>query len=68
MHHAGLTLDDRRAVEDLYINKILRVVVATSVRLVFSFRTFLSILIAIIQTLAVGVNLRRFIVLCRIPS
>ena len=37
MHHAGLTLDDRRAVEDLYINKILRVVVATSVRLVFFF-------------------------------
>ncbi|KAF7363796.1 ATP-dependent DNA helicase MER3 [Mycena sanguinolenta] len=30
VHHAGLTIDDRRAVEDLYLKGILRVVVATS--------------------------------------
>ncbi|KAJ7112430.1 hypothetical protein C8R43DRAFT_1159023 [Mycena crocata] len=30
VHHAGLTIDDRRAVEDLYLRGILRVVVATS--------------------------------------
>ncbi|KAF7337998.1 ATP-dependent DNA helicase MER3 [Mycena venus] len=29
-HHAGLTIDDRRTVEDLYLKGILRVVVATS--------------------------------------
>ncbi|TFY71871.1 hypothetical protein EVG20_g1121 [Dentipellis fragilis] len=29
-HHAGLTIDDKRAVEDLYLRKILPVVVATS--------------------------------------
>jgi superfamily II RNA helicase len=34
VHHAGLTIDDRRAIEDLYLRGILRVVVATSVRLV----------------------------------
>lgn len=32
VHHAGLSMDDRRATEDLFIEKILRVVVATSVR------------------------------------
>jgi ATP-dependent DNA helicase HFM1/MER3 len=31
VHHAGLTLEDRRATEDLYLRKILRVIVATSV-------------------------------------
>ncbi|KAF8205795.1 hypothetical protein K438DRAFT_2014648 [Mycena galopus ATCC 62051] len=30
VHHAGLTIDDRRAVEDLYLKGFLRVVVATS--------------------------------------
>ncbi|KAF9265706.1 P-loop containing nucleoside triphosphate hydrolase protein, partial [Marasmius fiardii PR-910] len=30
VHHAGMTLDDRRAMEDLYIKRILRVMVATS--------------------------------------
>ncbi|KAJ7709458.1 hypothetical protein B0H17DRAFT_1190666 [Mycena rosella] len=30
VHHAGLTIDDRRAVEDLYLKGLLRVVVATS--------------------------------------
>jgi superfamily II RNA helicase len=29
-HNAGLSLEDRRAVEELFLNKILRVVVATS--------------------------------------
>ena len=32
VHHAGLTTDDRRAIEDLYLKGSLRVVVATSVR------------------------------------
>ena len=31
VHHAGLSLDDRRATEELYLNKILRVIVSTSV-------------------------------------
>ncbi|KAF8582310.1 P-loop containing nucleoside triphosphate hydrolase protein [Ramaria rubella] len=30
VHHAGLTLDDRRVTEDLFLKKIIRVVVATS--------------------------------------
>ncbi|KAF8228506.1 P-loop containing nucleoside triphosphate hydrolase protein [Tricholoma matsutake] len=30
VHHAGLTLEDRRATEDLYLRKILRIIVATS--------------------------------------
>ncbi|KAJ7137709.1 P-loop containing nucleoside triphosphate hydrolase protein [Mycena epipterygia] len=30
VHHAGLTIDDRRAVEDLFLKGLLRVVVATS--------------------------------------
>ncbi|KAJ8700486.1 ATP-dependent DNA helicase MER3 [Pleurotus ostreatus] len=30
VHHAGLNLDDRRAIEDLYLKKTLRLVVATS--------------------------------------
>jgi ATP-dependent DNA helicase HFM1/MER3 len=33
VHHAGLTFDDRRATEDLYLKKILRVIVSTSVSL-----------------------------------
>ncbi len=31
VHHAGMTLDDRRTTEELYLNKVLLVVVATSV-------------------------------------
>lgn len=31
VHHAGLTMDDRRATEDLYLKKTLRIVIATSV-------------------------------------
>jgi len=33
VHHAGLTLEDRRATEALYLKKILRIVIATSVRM-----------------------------------
>jgi ATP-dependent DNA helicase HFM1/MER3 len=32
-HHAGLDLSDKRLVEELFINRVLRVVVATSVGL-----------------------------------
>jgi Lhr-like helicase len=31
VHHAGLNTDDRRAVEELFLRKALRVLVATSV-------------------------------------
>jgi hypothetical protein len=31
LHHAGLSLDDRRAIENLYLKMVLKVVVATSV-------------------------------------
>ena len=31
VHHAGISMDDRRAIEDLFMKKILKVVVATSV-------------------------------------
>jgi len=31
VHHAGLSMDDRRATEQLYLNKVLRILVATSV-------------------------------------
>jgi ATP-dependent DNA helicase HFM1/MER3 len=55
VHHAGLTIDDRRAVEDLYLKGLLRVVVATSVCI---YGTSLYLLNRIMQTLAVGVNLR----------
>jgi ATP-dependent DNA helicase HFM1/MER3 len=30
VHHAGLALEDRRRIEDLYIKKVIRIVVATS--------------------------------------
>ncbi|KAG2147242.1 Sec63 Brl domain-containing protein [Suillus cothurnatus] len=30
VHHAGLTIDDRRTIEDLYLRKVLRVLLATS--------------------------------------
>jgi len=32
VHHAGMTLDDRRATEDLFLKSTLKVVVCTSVR------------------------------------
>jgi hypothetical protein len=32
-HHAGLEISDKRLVEELFMNKVLRVVVATSVGL-----------------------------------
>lgn len=32
IHHAGMTLDDRRTTEDLFLKSILKVVVCTSVR------------------------------------
>lgn len=56
VHHAGLSIGDRRATETLYLNKILRVVVCTSVSISLhecSHRFEMSQ-----QTLAVGVNLR----------
>lgn len=31
IHHAGMAIEDRRATEDLYIKKVLRIVFATSV-------------------------------------
>ena len=31
VHHAGLGMDDRRATEELYLNRKLRIVIATSV-------------------------------------
>lgn len=30
-HHAGISFDDRRAVEDLFLRKVIKVIVATSV-------------------------------------
>ena len=32
VHHAGMTLDDRRATEDLFLKSVLKVIVCTSVR------------------------------------
>ena len=32
VHHAGMTLDDRRATEGLFLKSVLKVVVCTSVR------------------------------------
>jgi len=37
VHHAGLTLDDRQEIERLYLGKVLRILIATSVRVVFEF-------------------------------
>ena len=34
VHHAGLGMDDRRATEELYLNRKLRIVIATSVSVV----------------------------------
>lgn len=31
VHHAGLTLEDRRCTEELFLSKVLRVIVSTSV-------------------------------------
>jgi len=39
IHHAGLQTDDRRLVEKLFIEGILYVVVATSVRKLLLFRS-----------------------------
>jgi len=36
-HHAGLELSDKRLVEELFINRVLRVVVATSVSWTFAY-------------------------------
>lgn len=43
VHHAGLTLDDRKATETLYLNGILRVIIATSVCLTIFDCTLLRI-------------------------
>ena len=40
VHHAGLTLDDRRMTEDLFLKKIIQIVVATSVSIPPSLRIF----------------------------
>lgn len=42
-HHAGMTLDDRRVIEDLFLQKLLRVIVATSVSFLFALRYLLII-------------------------
>ena len=42
VHHAGVSIEDRRATEQLYLKKVLRVLVATSVRNHF-FRQFLRV-------------------------
>lgn len=57
VHHAGLQFDDRRAIEDLYLKKILRVIVCTSVWPIGCY-FHLSDTDSYEQTLAVGVNLR----------
>lgn len=31
VHHAGMTMDDRRTTEELFLQKVLRVITATSV-------------------------------------
>ena len=33
IHHAGMAMDDRRAVENLFLSKTISIVIATSVRL-----------------------------------
>lgn len=64
VHHAGLTLDDRQAIERLYVGKVLRILIATSVRPIFFFLggggCFNILMPVEVQTLAVGVNLREF--------
>ncbi|KAG6900409.1 hypothetical protein C0993_011102 [Termitomyces sp. T159_Od127] len=57
VHHAGLTLDDRKATETLYLNGTLRVIVATSVCLIVFDSTLFRIEFGLFKTLAVGVNL-----------
>ncbi len=37
-HHAGLSMDDRRATEQLFLKKVLRILVATSVSVIHGFR------------------------------
>jgi ATP-dependent DNA helicase HFM1/MER3 len=32
VHHAGVSIDDRRATEQLYLKKVLRILIATTVR------------------------------------
>jgi ATP-dependent DNA helicase HFM1/MER3 len=38
VHHAGLSMDDRRATEQLFLKKVLRILVATSVSVVHDLR------------------------------
>ena len=40
VHHAGMSLEDRRAIEDLFLKSILKVVVCTSVRAVHATSIF----------------------------
>ncbi|KAG8747589.1 Sec63 [Ceratobasidium sp. 428] len=54
VHHAGLSRDDRRAVEELFIQRKLSVIVATSVR--FFYLEQVELRLIQVQTLAVGVN------------
>lgn len=35
VHHAGLSMDDRRATEQLFLKKVLRILVATSVCVIY---------------------------------
>ena len=62
VHHAGLSMDDRRATEDLYLKKVIRVLVATSVRSEITLSLTFIIIDNFFKTLAVGVNLRMFFV------
>lgn len=61
VHHAGLSMDDRRATEDLYLKKVIRVLVATSVRSEIILSLTFIIIVNFFKTLAVGVNLRMFL-------
>jgi len=59
VHHAGVSFDDRRVTEQLYLKKVLRILVATSVRN-YIFCQLPNSFMIFFQTLAVGVNLRKF--------
>ena len=58
VHHAGLSLDDRKTTEELFLGGLLRVICATSVCVPDSL--LLVNLNIVTQTLAVGVNLRGY--------